>query len=76
MKEYNKNIQRDEVSKWWNLERNDKKWGICQQNIIANNTPVIEVNSFVTANHPPTGGKAPGIAPIKVFHGDFCFIGV
>ena len=28
MKKYNKSRQVDEVSKWWNLERNDKKWGL------------------------------------------------
>jgi len=28
LKKYNKSRQVDEVSKWWNLERNDKKWGL------------------------------------------------
>ena len=42
----------------------------------ANNTPVIDVNSLVTANHPPTGGRAPGIAPIKVLIDEIFLNGV
>ena len=33
-------------------------------------------NSFVAANHPPTGGKAPGIAPIKVLIDEIFLNGV
>ena len=54
----------------------EKKWGICQKNKRQNIAKVWYVIFPVAAIHPPTGGSAPGIAPIKVFHGDICFIGV
>ena len=44
--------------------------------IIANNTTVMRLNSSDTANHPPTGGNAPGIAPNKVFNGEILLSGV
>ena len=54
----------------------EKKCGICQKNKIQKTTKAWFVIFPVAASHPPTGGIAPGTAPIKVFQGDFCFIGV
>ena len=54
----------------------EKKWGICQKNKKQNIANVWLVTVPVAAIHPPTGGRAPGIAPIKVFHSDLCFMGV
>ena len=54
----------------------ERKWGICQQNKIPNKAAVIDEISLFAANHPPMGGKAPGIAPIKVLIDDIFFNGV
>ena len=53
----------------------ERKWGICQQNKIPNKAAVIDEISLFAANHPPMGGKAPGIAPIKVLIDDIFFNG-
>ena len=62
------------------------KWGNCQKNCIANNTPPARPNPVISseltkvkskaATQPNKKGIAPGIAPTKIDRGEILFNGV
>ena len=52
------------------------KCGTCQKNRIANSVHPIGSTSPRTAAQPISGGNAPGIAPMIVFHSDLRLSGV
>ena len=58
------------------MKANERKCGICQQNIIPKRAGTIVLISLVAANQPPIGGSAPGTAPIIVLNDVNFFIGV